>query len=126
MSKQDFVTRFNDTSMSFMKDLIASFPDIKEFVQFKSALSVMCNMCPRKPCKMFKVNIRVPFGEMIQAKDEAFFINNRLVEEDDNPWLDFIQRLQRLWQTLGEEDKAIVWKYMTVLCLLNQKVDDAY
>jgi len=120
-----FFNLFNQKADEFCKDLVATFPDVKEFKQLKSGLLLLKNVDDRKPREFFNNYVGVNFKQQILSKDESFFLNevqNHVqVGLENSQWQTVIALLRHLWSTLDAENKESIWKYFQVLVAINDK-----
>lgn len=123
--KSVFFNLFNQKADEFCKDLVATFPDVKEFKQLKSGLLLLKNVDERKPREFFNNYVGVNFKQQILSKDESFFLNevqNHVQAGLENSqWQTVIALLRHLWSTLDAENKESIWKYFQVLVAINDK-----
>lgn len=128
MNKEIYYILFNEKLNEFFTDIIAVFPDIKDFKTFKSGLSVLKNINVKSPQIIFNNHILNKFKEEIYKKDENFFLNEAeydILSKETDYWLDFIKQIKNIWKTMSEENKEIVWKYLHILCILSDKCNDS-
>lgn len=123
--KNVFFNLFNQKADEFCKDLVATFPDVKEFKQLKSGLLLLKNVDERKPREFFNNYVGVNFKQQILSKDESFFLtevqNHVQAGLENSQWQTVIDLLRHLWSTLDAENKESIWKYFQVLVAINDK-----
>lgn len=123
-NKKIYYDLFNEKLNEFFKDIITSFPDITEFKKFKSALNLLSNVDPSSPQQMFNNFVVLKYKNFILSKNDCFFIEDTdfgIVSSRKDYWIEFIDQLKLLWKTIDKNDKDIIWKYLHVLCILNDK-----
>ena len=112
---------FNAKLHEFVKDLGAAFPDVEDFKLFRNALTLAINFAPTKPQKMFNKFVVCHYDTQIRARDEQFFLAHdfsHLLTDDD---FDIVERIRSVWGRMDEVNRNVVWKYLQVLLLLDQK-----
>ena len=128
--KLAFYRLFNKHADEFCKDLVATFPEVSEFKQLKSALILVKNLDERKPRDVFSQFLTCDIRNSILTKDESFFmtevhhhkhIMNNVEELDSSQWDDVVDTLRELWSTLDEGNKESIWKYFHVLIAVSDK-----
>lgn len=123
--KSVFIKLFNDKAEEFCKDLVLTFPEVKEFKQLKSGLLLLRNVDEKKPCEFFNNYVGANFRQQIISKDESFFlteVQNHVQNGVENAqWQTVIALLRNLWATLGDDNKESIWKYFQVLVAINDK-----
>lgn len=68
-----------------------------------------------------------PYKEKILARDEGFFMEADLAGDDaDSFTLTEINRIKGIWKDPSTcvEDKECIWKYLTLLVKLSDKIDN--
>lgn len=123
--KSVFIKLFNNKAEEFCKDLVLTFPEVKEFKQLKSGLLLLKNVDEKKPCEFFNNYVGVNFKQQIISKDESFFlteVQNHVQNGVENAqWQTVIALLRTLWATLDDDNKETIWKYFQVLVAINDK-----
>lgn len=123
-NKSIYYDLFNEKLSEFFKDIIQSFPNITEFKKFKSGLNLVSNVDPSSPQNMFNSFVASKYKDAILSKDDSFFLEGNdfgIISSRKDYWIDFINHLKVLWKTIDKNDKDIIWKYLHVLCILNDK-----
>ena len=123
MSKGAFHDIFNLRAEEFIKDLTTSFPNIKQFVSFKSAFNLLKNLDKKKPQEVFNTYVYATYKDHILQRDEDFFMKTDIPisSERKDYWLDFIDNIRDIWVNLDDKNKDIIWKYFHVLVIANEK-----
>lgn len=127
-NKDIFFKLFNEKLSEFFKDIIILFPNISEFGIFKSGLYfyIIADPSSKKPQDFFNNHIssKPKYREAIKTKDESFFLNDERIEINSlriDYWIKFINQIKKLWSTIDEDNKEIIWKYFYVLMILSDK-----
>lgn len=126
INKDIFFSLFNEKLSEFFKDIIKLFPNIPEFNTFKNGLNFFIIADPRckKPQNFFNNRILSKYREAIKTKDEKFFLDDEQFDINSlrrDYWIDFINQIKILWNTIDETNKDIIWKYFQVLMIINDK-----
>ena len=122
-----WISCFNTKFEEFMKDLIATFPEDKDFVMFKQSYNLLKIVDEKKPIQMFRV-YGPKYQERIVNQDENFFLEHDFKEEINqagnmnNLSTDLLIKLKGYWKTLNKENKEIIWKYLSLLYKINEKI----
>ena len=119
---------FNKLLLNFVEDLILTFPEESKFEVFKNALIALQKVNPRKVHTIFSSNLE-SFKEHILNKNEQFFLNNEYTEilnqsNDSVNINELIIKLKSYWRnnTLSDENKEKIWKYLNNLIKLSDMV----
>ena len=121
-----WVQVFNEKFLEFIKDLIETFPNDKDFKLCKQSFSLLQMVDERKPSEMFRA-YALKYQERIMMKDESFFLKHDFKEEldtnqDANFSLELLVKLKTCWSTLLEENKNVIWSYLQILYKINDKI----
>jgi hypothetical protein len=116
---------FNEKFEEFVKDLIVSFPNDKDFKLLKNSFSLLKMVDPMKPNQMFKRYV-YKYKDQIVERDETFFMNHDFKYEMDssesNFSLDILIKLKFYWNGLAIENKTIIWSYLSLLYKIDEKI----
>jgi hypothetical protein len=115
MSKKIFLDAFYGQFSTFLDQLIVTFPDDSDFPTYKSGLFLLQKTNPKLVPEQVVLHV-APFEATIRKRDEGFFKNRGFPEYADDNALDLIiQKMMEYWDTLSEENKAVIWEYVTLL-----------
>lgn len=116
---------FNEKFLEFMKDLIESFPDDKDFKLCKQSFNLLLIVDERKPVEMFNL-YAIKYKPMIILRDESFFLNHEFMEEindnDSNFSIELLLKLKNSWKNLDAKNKTVIWNYLEILYKVSDKV----
>jgi len=114
---------FNAKLDEFLKDLIDCFPEMKDIKLLRSGLQLSKTMDLTLPQKVFDEHIHDEYESKILNKDERFFLDEdyQHIVDTHGIDLDIVSRIKVMWSDLGEANKTVIWKYLQVLVLLNNK-----
>ena len=60
------------------------------------------------------MNLYIPYYTYIENKDESYFLNKTYDENIDN--IDYMsKKCKEIYQTLGNNEKEILWKFIKIL-----------
>jgi len=120
--KQLIVTCFNKKFEEFLGDLITTFPEDKDFRDFKNSFNLLKNIDDKKPIQIFQMYAPM-YREQLLSRNEQFFLQNDYSElsKEKNITSELIGKLKNYWVELNEENRDIVWKYLIILINLADK-----
>ena len=126
ISNNELIDVFNNKLVEFAKDLCYIFPSVNDFHIFLTACEWSICIDKKSPQSFFHSLVVHPFKDKILKKDESFFLCESYEEYSDymkhyGHDLNLVQKLKKIWQTLDEGNKNIIWKYMQVLMCLSLK-----
>ena len=121
-----WVSVFNAKFTEFIKDLIETFPDDKDFKLCKQSFSLLQMVDEKKPVEMFQI-YAMKYKERIMNKEEGFFLNHDFKEElenshDPNFSVDLLLKLKQCWKSLEKKNKDVIWSYLELLYKVNAKI----
>jgi len=118
-TKQLLMTGFNKKFDEFLADLISTFPEDKDFRNFKNSFNLLKNIDEKKPITVFSMYAPL-YRENVLAKNEQFFIENDYSElsKEKNITSELIAKLKNYWTQLDETNREVVWKYLIILITL--------
>lgn len=125
-TESKFINLFNKKLLEFANDLVSIFPSMYDFQIFQIAVEWSIKIDIHAPLSFFNYHIKDRFHQKILNKDESFFLCESF--EDCNKYIDhyghdlnLIEKLKNIWQTLDEDNKSIIWRYMQVLLIVSEK-----
>ena len=119
-----WVSLFNEKFEEFVKDLIITFPNDKDFKLYKNSFSLLKMVDTLKPIQMFR-EYAPKYRKEIVLCDESFFLNHDFkdeLESDTNLSVDILLKLKVYWKGLESDNKSIIWSYLNLLYKLNDKI----
>lgn len=120
----DYLTKFNQLFCDMVGELVTVFPSDPELRLYKFAVDTTIASDAYYVSRMFNEYIATPYGDKIQLKDETFFVEKDYTEYayGDQNTLDVFKKLKTCWMDLNEDNRAAIWKYLTVMLNLNKKI----
>ncbi len=69
---------------------------------------------PKLFIKLWYESVYIPYYTYIENKDESYFLNKTYDENIDN--IDYMsKKCKEIYQTLGNNEKEILWKFIKIL-----------
>ena len=117
---------FNKKLSEFIDDLVYIYPSVKDFQLFKTTCNWASKLDKNAPQYFFNVCVVEPYEAKVMSRDEDFFLCETYVEYNDymNQYghnLDIVEKLKRIWKTLDDGNKDVIWKYLQVLVYLSNQ-----
>jgi hypothetical protein len=121
-----WVNVFNEKFSEFIKDLIETFPDDKDFKLCKQSFTLLQMVDEKKPAEMFQI-YAMKYKERIMNKEENFFLKHEFKEEleksdDPNFSVELLLKLKQCWKTLEQKNKDVIWSYLELLYKIENKI----
>lgn len=121
-----YLTAFNNLLTKFNEELISTFPEENDFKVYNRGIQMINSANAKKICSLFK-NYMLLYRQKILSKDESFFLNNNYTEIVTNSNSDGIEgiilKLKNYWSTLSNENKEIIWEYLSSLIKLSDMIN---
>jgi hypothetical protein len=112
-----------------MTDLITAYPEVEPFKKLKAVVNLVKNIAEDMPLKLYKSYIVNRYKDKIMSKDEEFFLSFegyhndiKMVSQHPEYWNDFITQLKSMWGTMSNENKKVIWNYMTILTVIADNI----
>lgn len=121
-SKKILVDAFFNTYEDFMNQMIAVYPDDRDFPLYKSGLSMFRRVNPAiivgKTWKWVS-----KFEGQIAARDERFFLEYDYSSdtEGEEPLEQTLEKLRSMWKELNEHNRKVVWDYVNLIMELARR-----
>lgn len=121
-----WVNVFNEKFSEFIKDLIETFPDDKDFKLCKQSFTLLQMVDEKKPVEMFQI-YAMKYKEKIMNKEESFFLKHDFKEElsssdDQNFSVELLLKLRECWKNLEQKNKDVIWSYLELLYKVENKI----
>ena len=117
-----FLKAFTNLLITFTDEVIELFPEETEFKTLKTGIKLIQKTNPRLLLEVF-LNYIEEFREKISNRDVTFFMENdyeNITQGDEYVQL-LIARIKKYWNTLSENNKNSIWKYLDTLIKLADK-----
>lgn len=122
MSELEILQQFKKMLISFLDELIDQFPKEADLVIFRIFLK---DRVPIVNIMNYFVLKILPFKEMVDERNEDFFMNHCSLFEDmqNQQNKGKINHFKKLWRSslLDDEDKRVVWDWFDSFIFLTEK-----
>lgn len=125
MTENKWIDCFNTKFEEFVKDLILLHPDDKDFKMLKNSFNLVKLANVKKPYELFQ-KYSSNFEEYVKKRDESFFLNHDysdVVTDETNFTNELVKKLKTYWKTLDENNKKVIWDYLTLFFTLKNKIN---
>ena len=119
MPESEYIDMFNRKLCEFIDDLTCSFPELNDFKLFKNMLELAIYIDKKSPHKMFDNTVAKLYRDKIISKNEDFFLDEQYNTAYND--INLINKLKTVWKTIDNSNKEIIWQYMNVLLILNDR-----
>jgi len=111
---------FNNQLIRFFEELVESYPEEKEIKYGLEALQGAKKINPKLILDLFYEHVFVPAHEAIESEDDAAVVSyaKAKIQNQFNEMSSALVIFDRHWDTMTEANKAAIWKYLKVLCVL--------
>ena len=121
-SKKILVDAFFNTYEDFMNQMIAVYPDDRDFPLYKSGLGMFRRVNPAiivgKTWKWVS-----KFEGQIKERDERFFLSYDYSSdtEGEEPLEQTLEKLRAMWRELNDHNRRVVWDYVNLIMELARR-----
>jgi len=121
-SKKILVDAFFNTYEDFMNQMIAVYPDDRDFPLYKSGLGMFRRVNPAiivgKTWKWVS-----KFEGQIKERDESFFLSYDYSSdtEGEEPLEQTLEKLRSMWRELNDHNRKVVWDYVNLIMELARR-----
>ena len=114
---------FNEKLTEFFRDLAFAFPEERDLQTALEYIEFAKKSNPKLILDMFYENVYVGANEMIQTDDEAGVIAfaRDTISKKYNEILPALAIFDKYWDSLDNQNRDTIWKYLKVLCILCEK-----
>ena len=118
MSEIKILMEFKNSLITFIDELISQFPEQGDLVIIRIFLK---DQVPITDVMNHIIHMILPLKQLVVSKDESFFLDNNVLFTALNS--EKVNHFKKLWRSgrLDNEDKNVVWKWMTSFIYLAEK-----
>ena len=118
MSEIKILKEFKNSLITFVDELISQFPEEGDLVIIRIFLK---DQVPIEDVMNHVIHMILPLNQLVITKDEKFFLENNVFDESVSK--SKILHFKKLWRSgrLDNDDKDVVWKWMTSFIFLAEK-----
>ena len=118
MSEIKILMEFKNSLITFIDELISQFPEEGDLVIIRIFLK---DQVPIADVMNHIIYMILPLKQLVVSKDESFFLDNNVLFTALNSGK--VNHFKKLWRSgrLDNEDKNVVWKWMTSFIYLAEK-----
>ena len=122
MSKKIYIDAFFDQYEDLLKQCRTVFPSDPDWPIYIGGLGLFRRTNPMVVAQMTWKYVS-PFEELIQKRDEAFFLDREYAEEADGDQSieQTIGKLKAMWTQLTPHNRTIIWEYIANITYLAKK-----
>jgi hypothetical protein len=121
------LSQFCNTLIRFFEELKETFPEEREIRLALETIQNAKKINPGLVRDMFYEHVTSPLRDAIVKEDDqaiSAFARGK-ISQQFNEILPAISIFDKHWATLSDDNRQIIWKYLKVLIVLNQKARDA-
>lgn len=118
MSEIKILNEFKKSLITFIDELITQFPEEGDLVIIRIFLN---DQVPIPDVMNHVIHMILPLKQLVVSKDEKFFLENNVLFSALNSGK--VNHFKKLWRSgrLDNDDKDVVWKWMTSFVFLAEK-----
>ncbi len=118
---------FNTQLVNFFEELCNSFPEEKDIKMATEAIKGARKINPRLILDLFREHVYKDCSQAIYDKN-AHMIRSLVEHKISTQFNEMISALtlfNKHWDTMGENNREVIWQYLKVLCVLCEKMSQA-
>ena len=114
---------FNNQLIRFFEDLVETYPEEKEIRFGLEALQGAKKINPKLILDLFYEHVYLQAHEAIEIEDDATVVQfaKSKIKNEFNEMSSALVIFDRHWDTMSDNNKSAIWKYLKVLCILCAK-----
>ena len=114
---------FNNQLIRFFEDLVETYPEEKEIKFGLEALQGAKKINPKLILDLFYEHVYVPAHVAIEMEDDQTVVTfaKMKIQKEFNEMSSALVIFDRHWDTMSDNNKSAIWKYLKVLCILCAK-----
>ena len=107
----------------FFESLQETFPEERDISMGLEGMKAAKSSNPKLMLDMFHDYIYVPANDMIMNKreEEIITLARKVMQTQFNELMPTLMIFDRHWPKLSENNRAVIWEYLRVLCVLCEK-----
>lgn len=119
----ELLTKFNDTFVELLDDLIRVFPEDGDFKVAKLGVRTAVMSDEAAVQAIFHEKVTARYEGHVLSRDESFFLQQDYREDtaEFDDAADVVDKLKGYWKHLGEGERDAIWRYLRVLVLLDKR-----
>ena len=117
----DFLEIWNAKFAEMLEDLTVLFGDDADLALLRTGFAFARAAAKNSAWQVFRKEVELPYGKMILARDENFFMNFSVGDGDANA-LAIVGRVRGAWKTMSPENQGAIGKYFTLLVQLSARI----
>ncbi len=117
------LSAFGTQLVRFFEELVETFPDERDIKMASEAIAGAKRINPRLVLDMFFEHFYVDFHRAVAERnvETLVVIGKQKISQKFNYIMPAIAIFNKHWDTLSVENQEVIWKYLTVLCVLCEK-----
>jgi hypothetical protein len=121
------LSAFTTQLVNFFDELCNTFPEEKDIKMATEAIKGAKKINPRLILDLFVEHVYSDLAPAIQQRDILRIreVAQRKISTQFNEMISALAIFDKHWDSMGTANQDIIWKYLTVLCVLSEKARSA-
>jgi hypothetical protein len=117
------LSAFTTQLVNFFDELCNTFPEEKDIKMATEAVKGAKKINPRLVLDLFMEHVYTDCADSIKRRDIVSLrqVAQHKISASFNEMISALAIFDKHWDTMGTSNQEVIWKYMTVLCLLAEK-----
>ena len=118
---------FNDKLTEFFRDLAYTFPEERDIQTTVDYIDMAKKSNPKLVLDLFYENVYKEAHHLIENEDEEqlILLARQKIQKQYTEISSALSIFDKHWETLDNNNRTAIWKYLKVLCILCEKAKDA-
>lgn len=115
---------FNTQLVNFFDELCNSFPEEKDIKMATEAVKGTRKINPRLILDLFREHVYKDCSQAIYDKNPHMIrsLVEHKISTQFNEMISALNIFNKHWDTMGENNREVIWQYLKVLCVLCEKI----
>jgi hypothetical protein len=117
------LSAFNTQLVNLFDELCNTFPEEKDIKMATEAVKGAKKINPRLILDLFVEHVYHSCATVIYERNHVLFrqIVQQKISTEFNDMLSALAIFDKHWDTMGDNNRSVIWQYLTVLCKLSEK-----
>ena len=117
------LSAFTTQLVNFFDELCNTFPEEKDIKMATEAIKGAKKINPRLILDLFMEHVYADLAPAIAQRDILLIreVAQRKIATQFNEMISALAIFDKHWDSMGEANQEVIWKYLKVLCILSEK-----
>lgn len=114
---------FNTNLIRFFEDMYETFPEERDIKSALELIKFAKQSNPKIILDLFYIHVYIDLNQPIAREDSDFIVNyaHQKINQEFNEISPALSIFDKYWNTMSDNNKNSIWKYLKLLCALCEK-----